>query len=91
MKDGLTKEEEKKVKLSAKKLYEKINSKDSSTKAVAWYRDPKPKRKVKDEIEEVLDEFLPRAYGKDVFNRKTDLIFTHILEEAMVRNNSYRI
>lgn len=91
MKDGLTKEEEKKVKLSAKKLYEKINSKDSSTKTVAWYRDPKPKRRVKDEIEEVLDKFLPRAYGKDIFDRKTDLVFTHILEEAMVRNNSYRI
>lgn len=90
-KDGLTQEEEKKVKLSAKKLYEKINSRDSSTNIVAWYRDPRPKRKVKDEIEEVLDEFLPRAYDKDIFDRKTDVIFTHILEEAVANNSSYLI
>lgn len=90
-KEDLTKEEEKTVKLSAKKLYEKIKSDDSATNVVAWYRDPMPKRKVKNEIEKVLDEYLPDTYGKDVFNRKTDIILTHILEESMINNRYYKI
>lgn len=89
MKEGLTKEEEKEVKLSAKKLYEKLNSADSNTRLVAWYRDPEPKIKVKNEIEKVLDDYLPRAYDKDVFSNKTNLIFTHLLEESVMNRNTY--
>ncbi|WP_437131177.1 hypothetical protein [Peptostreptococcus russellii] len=43
------------------------------------------------EIEKVLDEYLPDTYGKDVFNRKTDIILTHILEESMINNRYYKI
>ncbi len=88
-KDNLTKNEEKQVKLSAKKLYEAITSENSGTKVIDWYKDEQPRQRVKSRVEEVLDTYLPDSYGKDIFNMKSDIIFAHIVEEAMIGKQYY--
>lgn len=83
-KDKLTKKEEEKVKLSAKKLYESIKNEQSKTNIIDWYKDEQPRQAVKFEIEKLLDGTLPDSYDKDVFNLKTEVIMTHLMEEAMM-------
>jgi type I restriction enzyme R subunit len=88
-KDNLTKKEEEQVKLSAKKLYEAIMREDSETKVVDWYKDEQPRRKVKLRVEKVLDDFLPDSYNREIFTRKSDIVFTHLLEDAMMGSQRY--
>lgn len=83
-KDKLTKKEEEKVKLSAKKLYEAITNEQSKTKVIDWYKDEQPRQAVKFEVESILDETLPDSYDKEIFNVKTEIIMTHLMEEAMM-------
>ncbi|MBF2468042.1 type I restriction endonuclease subunit R [Listeria welshimeri] len=83
-KDRLTKKEEEKVKLSAKRLYESIKNEQSKTNVIDWYKDEQPRQAVKFEIEKLLDETLPDSYDKDVFKLKTEVIMTHLMEEAMM-------
>ncbi len=86
-KDGLTKDENKKVKLAAKSLYEILTKKKNELFIVGWYNDPQPKEKIKNSIFTVLDKSLPECYEKHIFNDKTNIIFTHILEKAMAGYN----
>lgn len=88
-KDKLSKKDEEKVKLSAKKLLEAIKKEESITNTVDWYKDEQPRRKVKSRIEKVLDDFLPQSYDKPTFNLKADILFTHILEGAMKGRQFY--
>lgn len=88
-KDNLTKKEEEQVKLSAKKLYEAIMREDSETKVVDWYKDEQPRSKVKLRVEKVLDDFLPESYSRDIFTRKSEVVFTHLLEDAMMGSQRY--
>lgn len=83
-KDKLTAKEEEAVKLSARKLYEAITSRDSELKIVDWYKDEQPRQRLKSRLEDVLDTFLPQSYDKDMFNLKTDMVFNHIVEETMM-------
>lgn len=83
-KEKLTAKEESKVKLSAKKLYENITSAKSKTNVIDWYKDEQPRQAVKFEVEEVLDDTLPDSYDKETFNLKTEIIMTHLMEEAMI-------
>lgn len=85
-KDRLTKREEEKVKLSAKKLYESIKNDQSKTNVIDWYKDEQPRQAVKFEIEALLDETLPDSYDKDLFNLKTEVIMRHLMEEAMMES-----
>lgn len=85
-KDRLTIKEEEKVKLSAKRLYESIKNEQSKTNVIDWYKDEQPRQAVKFEIEKLLDETLPDSYDKEVFNLKTEVIMTHLMEEAMMDN-----
>lgn len=85
-KDKLTKQEEEKVKLSAKKLYQILTSEQSKIKVLDWYKDEQPRQAVKFEIEEVLDETLPNSYNKETFNIKTESIMIHLMEEAMMES-----
>ncbi|PTI47987.1 type I restriction endonuclease subunit R [Staphylococcus succinus] len=85
-KDKLTKKEEEKVKLSAKRLYKSIKNEQSKTNVIDWYKDEQPRQAVKFEIEALLDETLPDSYDKDIFNLKTEVIMTHLMEEAMMES-----
>lgn len=88
-KENLTKKEEEQVKLSARKLYETIMKKDSGIQVVDWYKDEQPRGKVKIRIEKTLDDYLPKSYNREIFSRKSEIIFTHIMEKAMMGNRKY--
>ena len=88
-KENLTQKEEEQVKLSAKKLYEAINLEDSGTRIIDWYKDEQPRQRVKSSIEKILDNFLPKSYDSHIFNIKSDVIFTHIIEQSMLNDRRY--
>lgn len=84
LKANLTKEEEKQVKLAAKNLYETLSSKKEELFVVGWEEDSKPKEKVKHEITKILDKFLPISYDRPIFNEKSDMIYRHIIDKAII-------
>ena len=79
----LTKDEEQKVKLSAKNLFRKLSENKADLMVVDWYRDEQPRAKVKSAIEESLNADLPMSYDKEMFAAKTDLLLTHFIDMAV--------
>ncbi|MBR3456605.1 MAG: DUF3387 domain-containing protein, partial [Selenomonadaceae bacterium] len=79
----LTKAEEQKVKLSAKRLYEKLRNDKQDIFVVDWYKDAQPLSRVRSTIEEILDEDLPESYDKDSFDLKTSLLMAHFTDMAV--------
>jgi type I restriction enzyme R subunit len=86
-KEHLTQEEEKKVKLAAKELYNTLLSKKKDLFVVGWQNDPQPKERVKSEIVTVLNTFLPESYDREVFLHKSSIVFNHIVDQAMTGYN----
>lgn len=86
-KEKLTKDEEKRVKRTAKILYETLTTKKLELFIVDWQNDPQPKEKVKREIITVLDSFLPESYERDVFTQKSNMVYEHIVDQAMMGFN----
>ena len=82
-KEKLTAEEEKRVKLAAKELYKTLNEKRRELFIVGWQNDPQPKERIKGEIVSVLNSYLPESYDKEIFRKKTTLIFEHIVDRAV--------
>ena len=76
----LTKAEEQSVKLAAKNIYFKLTEEKSDLFVVDWYKDEQPKLKVKQAIEQVLDEGLPDCYDKEIFAVKTNLLLNHFID-----------
>lgn len=76
----LTKAEEQSVKLAAKSIYSKLTEEKSDLFVVDWYKDEQPKLKVKQAIEQVLDEGLPDCYDKEIFAVKTNLLLNHFID-----------
>ena len=72
-----------KLKLSAKRLYEKLRDNKQSIFVVDWYKDEQPRSRVKSAIEEILDDDLPDSYDKEFFEMKTDLLMTHFMDMAV--------
>jgi len=79
----LTKDEEQKVKLSAKNLFKKLSENKAELMVVDWYRDEQPRAKVKSAIEESLNADLPESYDKETFAAKTDLLLVHFIDMAV--------
>ena len=79
----LTKDEEQKVKLSAKNLFKKLSAEKAELMVVDWYKDEQPRAKVKTAIETSLDADLPDTYDKETFVAKTDLLLTHFIDMAI--------
>lgn len=86
-KDSLTKEEEKKVKLAAKSLYNALLENKKELFVVDWQNDPTPREKVRSKINSVLNEYLPKSYDRIIFQAKSDIIFQHIVEQATMGYN----
>ncbi len=82
-KENLTVKEEEQVKLSAKELYKTITSRSSVTQIVDYYKDEPLKQRLKSEVDEVLDSYLPESYDREIFKLKADVVFLHILQQAM--------
>ena len=75
-------EEEKKVKLAAKNLYNTLIENKKELFVVDWQNDPTPREKVRSKIISVLNEYLPESYDRIIFQTKSDIIFEHIVEQA---------
>lgn len=86
-KEHLTADEEKRVKLAAKELYNTLTEKRNELFIVGWQNDPQPKEKVKGEIVSILNRFLPESYDREIFIKKTTLVFDHIVDQAMTGYN----
>ena len=86
-KEQLTVDEEKRVKLTAKELYNTLTEKRNELFIVGWQNDPQPKERVKGEIVYILNKFLPESYDREVFLRKSTLVFDHIVDQAMTGYN----
>ena len=86
-KDHLAKEEEKRIKLAAKELYHTLLSKKQELFVVGWQNDPQPKERVRSEIVATLNQYLPESYDREIFLRKSTLIFNHIVDQAITGEN----
>ena len=83
MKEQLTKDEEKQVKLASKDLIAKLVNASPRVLVNEWWRDPQTKARVKSLIEDVLDSDLPESYDRVAFNRKVSDIFDLVQKLAM--------
>ena len=79
----LTKDEEQKVKLSAKNLYKKLVDNRRNLLVVDWYKDEQPIAKLKYEVELSLNDDLPESYDKVSFDSKVSLLMNHFMDMAV--------
>lgn len=79
----LTKDEEQKVKLSAKNLYKKLFDNRNNLLVVDWYKDEQPIAKLKYEVELSLNDDLPESYDKVSFDSKVSLLMNHFMDMAV--------
>ena len=83
-KDELTKDEEKRVKLAAKQLYETLTGMKDELFVKGWYEDAQPKEKVRAAIWQCLGDTLPESYDKEVFSVKSAKVYQHIVDQAVM-------
>ena len=79
----LTKEEEQKVILASKNLYQKLLAEKEKMMVVDWYKDEQPRHQVFALIQTSLNEDLPMSYDRVSFNDKTNLLFNHFVDMAV--------
>lgn len=72
----LTTEEREEVKKVARQLLARLHE----VLVLGWRQKIQARSKVRIEIENVLDEGLPRAYGKAMFEEKCGTLFEHVFE-----------
>ena len=80
---NLNKEEVKKVKLAAKNLYKKLIDNRDSLLVVDWYKDENTTLKLKNAIEDSLDQDLPISYDKDLYQSNTNLLLSVFIDKAV--------
>lgn len=80
---NLNKEEVKKVKLAAKNLYKKLLDNRDSLLVVDWFKDENTTLKLKNAIEDSLDQDLPAYYDKELFQSKTNLLMSVFIDKAV--------
>lgn len=81
-KDKLTKAEERKVKLAAKHLIERLTQSKPKVLVQDWWRDSQTRKQVESTVEEVLDDDLPESYSRIEFKEKSQTVFDMIMEFA---------
>lgn len=81
-KDTMTKEEEKKVKLAAKALLNRLKDGQPKVLVQDWFKDNQSQKKVRAAVEQVLDSNLPVSYDRVMFKVKCDAIFETMLDYA---------
>jgi type I restriction enzyme R subunit len=83
-KDTLTKDEEKRVKLAAKELFATLTARRNELFVVGWQNDPQPKGKVRAAIVDILNSTLPDSYDREIFTDKSNRIYQHIVDQAIM-------
>ncbi|MEK6244241.1 MAG: type I restriction endonuclease subunit R [Pseudomonadota bacterium] len=72
----LSTEEREEVKKVARQLLERLNA----LLVLGWRQKIQSRARVRIAIEDTLDEGLPRAYTKELFAKKSDVLFEHVYE-----------
>ena len=72
----LSTEEREEVKKVARQLLERLNA----LLVLGWRQKIQSRARVRIAIEDTLDEGLPRAYTKELFAKKTEVLFEHLYE-----------
>ena len=72
----LSTEERDEVKKVARQLLERLNT----LLVLGWRRKVQARAGVRLAIEDALDEGLPRAYAKEVYQTKCNMLFEHVYE-----------
>ena len=73
---GVLSEEREEVKKVARQLLERLNA----LLVLGWRQKIQSRAKVRIAIEDALDEGLPRAYTKELFAKKSEVLFEHVYE-----------
>lgn len=81
-KENLTKEEERKVKLAAKELLQKLQNSKPTILITDWFKDTQTMAQVQTAIKQILDATLPECYDRSVYSTKCDVIFDHFVSMA---------
>jgi len=82
-KDKMTQPEERRVKNAAKHLIVRLLEEHPRVLVQDWWKDGQTQRKVKDAIEEVLDEDLPEdGYDRRLFKEKCDNVYELVVDFA---------
>ena len=82
-KKKMTKAEEQKVKLAARKLLQRLREEQPPVLVEAWFKDAQTRKIVRSAVEEVLDTELPDSYDKTVFKAKCEKVFDTMLDYAI--------
>jgi type I restriction enzyme R subunit len=81
-KEKMTREEEQKVKLAAKKLLEHLTLGKPKVLVQDWFKDSQTQKIVKSTIETVLDSNLPQTYDRQLFANKCTSVFELVFDYA---------
>jgi type I restriction enzyme R subunit len=80
--DKMTQAEEKRVKLAAKSLLERLTQAQPKVLVQEWFKDTTSKRRVETAVEAVLHEHLPETYDRVLFKTKCGEVFGLIVNHA---------
>jgi len=81
-KETMTQEETQRVKLSAKRLLQRLLEEHPKLLVQDWFKDRQSMQQVRSEIERVLDEALPESYDRATFKQKCDNVFDLAVDYA---------
>lgn len=81
-KDGLTQEEERRVKLAARHLLTRLLDADPRVLVQDWFNDRRTQEVVRSAVVEVLDADLPESYDRAVFRQKCDRVYEVVFDYA---------
>jgi len=81
-KDGLTKDEEQRVKLAAKHLLRRLVEEQPKVLVQDWYKDAQTQTRVRSEISRVLNDELPESYDRALFEQKCAKVYELATEYA---------
>ncbi|MCR4560231.1 MAG: type I restriction endonuclease subunit R [Bacteroidales bacterium] len=76
----LTKNDEQKVKLAAKNLFQKLSANKKDLFIVDWYKDAQAMENVKSAVISSLNTDLPDSFDKEAFDSKINLLFNHFID-----------
>lgn len=81
-KEKLSKAEKSAVKKASVALLEILEIKKRELFVDPWYKENQKQEKVRNEIREVLDVYLPPSYDRDIFGKKSETVYSHVFELA---------
>ena len=83
-KEKMTQAEEKTVRNAAKALLKRLTEESPRVLVQDWFKDSQTRMSVRDEVTNVLDEYLPEeSFDKSLFEQKRDEIFELTLDLAI--------